>query len=70
MPIVKHVCPNCGSHTSKIHDYYLRTIKDFPIQKKLLQFIVTNADMNVPHVVNLLMKIIIFYIYIYNTLII
>ena len=36
MPIVEHICPNCGSHTSKIHDYYLRTIKDIPIQKKFV----------------------------------
>ncbi len=36
IPIVKHVCPNCGSPTSKIHDYYLRTIKDIPIQKKFV----------------------------------
>lgn len=36
MPIVEHLCPNCGSNTSKIHDYYLRTIKDIPIQKKFV----------------------------------
>lgn len=36
MPIVEHICPNCGSQTSKIHDYYLRTIKDIPIQKKFV----------------------------------
>lgn len=36
MPIVEHLCPNCGSNTSKIHDYYLRTVKDIPIQKKFV----------------------------------
>lgn len=36
MPIVEHLCPNCGSNTSKIHDYYLRTIKYIPIQKKFV----------------------------------
>lgn len=34
MPILEHSCPNCSSKTTKIHDYYLRTIKDVPIQKK------------------------------------
>lgn len=36
MSIVEHLCPNCGSNTSKIHDYYLRTVKDIPIQKKFV----------------------------------
>ena len=36
MPVSVHVCPNCGTHTTKIHDYYSRTIKDVPIQKKFV----------------------------------
>ena len=34
MPIKSHVCPNCGSHTHKIHDYRSQTIKDVPIYFK------------------------------------
>ena len=30
MPIVEHVCPNCGGKTKYIHDYRCRTIKDLP----------------------------------------
>ena len=31
MPVSVHVCPNCGTHTTKIHDYYTQPIKDIPI---------------------------------------
>ena len=34
MPIKPHVCPNCGSETSNIHDYRSQTIKDVPIYFK------------------------------------
>ena len=36
MPIREHSCPNCGTSTTNIHDYYLRTIKDVPVQKKFV----------------------------------
>ena len=26
-----HVCPCCGNHTSKVHDYRIQTVKDMPI---------------------------------------
>jgi len=29
-----HLCPNCGSTTSKVHDYRTQKIKDVPIQNK------------------------------------
>ncbi|SEF48626.1 zinc-finger of transposase IS204/IS1001/IS1096/IS1165, partial [Caloramator fervidus] len=29
-----HVCPSCGSTTSKVHDYRTQKIKDVPIQNK------------------------------------
>lgn len=34
MPIKPHFCPNCGSSTTKIHDYRTQTIKDVPIYFK------------------------------------
>lgn len=34
MPIKPHICPCCGSVTSKIHDYKTQTIKDVPIYFK------------------------------------
>lgn len=36
MPITEHICPYCSSRTINIHDYYLRTIKDVPVQKKFV----------------------------------
>ena len=30
----EHICPNCGSKTSKIHDYREQVIKDLPFQFK------------------------------------
>ena len=26
-----HICPCCGNHTSKVHDYRIQTVKDMPI---------------------------------------
>ena len=34
MPIKPHICLNCGSVTTKIHDYRPQTIKDIPIYFK------------------------------------
>ena len=34
MPVKPHICPSCGSETSKIHDYKTQTIKDVPIYFK------------------------------------
>lgn len=34
LPVSEHICPCCGSKTTKIHDYYLQPIKDLPIQFK------------------------------------
>lgn len=34
MPIKPHICPHCGSSTTKIHDYRTQTIKDVPIYFK------------------------------------
>ena len=34
MPVKSHICPHCGSETSKIHDYKTQTIKDVPIYFK------------------------------------
>ena len=34
LPILEQVCPCCGNKTSTVHDYYLQTIKDIPIQFK------------------------------------
>ena len=34
MPIVEHSCPECGTKTTKIHDYYSQTITDIPIYFK------------------------------------
>ena len=31
LPVVEHICPNCGSKTTKIHDYYTQPITDIPI---------------------------------------
>lgn len=31
MPVKPHICPNCGTETTKIHDYRTQTIKDIPI---------------------------------------
>lgn len=30
MPVATHICPNCGTHTSYIHDYRRQLIKDIP----------------------------------------
>lgn len=34
LPISEHICPCCGLKTTKIHDYYLQSIKDLPFQFK------------------------------------
>ena len=34
LPISEHVCPCCGTLTSKIHDHYTQPIKDIPVQFK------------------------------------
>lgn len=34
MPVKEHICPHCSTKTTNIHDYYTRTIKDIPIQRK------------------------------------
>ena len=34
MPVKEQICPNCSIVTTKIHDYYTRTIKDVPVQQK------------------------------------
>ena len=36
MPVTEHICPHCSTPTTNIHDYYLRTIKDVPVQKKIV----------------------------------
>lgn len=36
MPIKQHICPSCSASTTKIHDYYTRTIKDVPVQRKFV----------------------------------
>ena len=36
MPITEHICPHCSTPTTNVHDYYLRTIKDVPVQKKFV----------------------------------
>ena len=34
LPIKEHICPCCGTKTTKIHDYYTQPIIDVPIQFK------------------------------------
>jgi len=34
LPIKEHICPCCGTKTTKIHDYYTQPITDIPIQFK------------------------------------
>ena len=34
LPKSEHICPCCGSLTSKIHDHYTQPIKDIPVQFK------------------------------------
>ena len=34
LPVVEHICPNCCSITTKIHDYYTQPITDIPIYFK------------------------------------
>lgn len=36
MPVKEHICPSCATSTTKIHDYYSRTIKDIPCQRKFV----------------------------------
>ena len=31
LPVMEHVCPNCGKSTSHIHDYRVQVIKDIPM---------------------------------------
>ena len=34
LPKSEHICPCCGTLTSKVHDYYTQPIKDIPVQFK------------------------------------
>ena len=34
LPKSEHICPCCGTLTSKVHDHYIQPIKDIPIQFK------------------------------------
>ena len=34
LPVIEHICPNCSSKTTKIHDYYTQPITDIPIYFK------------------------------------
>lgn len=34
LPKSEHICPCCGTSTSKIHDHYTQPIKDIPVQFK------------------------------------
>lgn len=34
LPVIEHICPNCGYKTTKIHDYYTQPITDIPIYFK------------------------------------
>ena len=34
LPKSEHLCPCCGTFTSKIHDHYTQPIKDIPVQFK------------------------------------
>lgn len=49
MPILEHTCPNCLTKTTKIHDYYLRTIKDVPVQKKFVTIHYNQRRYECPH---------------------
>ena len=33
LPRKKHVCPECGSATDRVHDYRMQTIKDIPLAR-------------------------------------
>lgn len=33
LPKTKHICPNCGTETSCVHDYRMQTIKDIPLAR-------------------------------------
>lgn len=35
LPRKNHECPDCGTHTDKVHDYRLQKVKDLPIYTKL-----------------------------------
>lgn len=34
LPVTEHICPHCGTTTTKIHDYYSQHITDIPIYFK------------------------------------
>ena len=34
LPVTEHICPCCGSKTTKIHYYYTQPITDIPIYFK------------------------------------
>ena len=33
LPRKKHICPECGSATDRVHDYRMQTIKDIPLAR-------------------------------------
>ena len=56
-----HVCPHCGSHTDKIHDYRTSIIKDIPFMARKLSFIIGNVGIVVQIVANIFMNLSLFF---------
>ncbi|MCX8074335.1 MAG: transposase family protein [Clostridia bacterium] len=40
-----HVCPKCGSTTSKVHDYRTQKIKDIPIPVSYTHLTLPTSDL-------------------------
>ena len=49
LPVCEHICPCCGTKTSKIHDYYKQPITDIPIYFKPTTIIYKKRRYECPH---------------------
>lgn len=49
LPVCEHICPCCGTKTSKIHDYYKQPITDIPIYFKPTIIIYKKRRYECPH---------------------
>lgn len=49
LPVLEHICPCCGTKTSKVHDYYKQPITDIPIHFKPTKIIYKKRRYECPH---------------------